>query len=308
MVVLPTREQIKKSNYVSIETKENQGTENLTSGIVGEILTSSSSHPHGIMVRLQDGQIGRVKSIEDTQGNTTESISDKSIGIRTKSKEELSNIAKKAVETRRKNHQEWSQKTEVKNIKVMKGTAAPRFIDLDKKEIPKNENKYNEFKEFYQYDEKLSELPSNENRQTLDGIKRSVLERFATAVCSFGNDYKGGFVYLGIKSDGTIAGLDKDKKFGGFLDYDDSFANNMRNRLGDMLEDKVFITSKLQIGFKNIDDKIICIIQILPSKQPLYVHSSKQKTFYVRGPTPRAEKLDGRDQFRYIKERFPNYG
>ncbi len=285
MAILPTREQIKKGDSVLIVTKENQRTGNLTDGTVNEILTSSEFHPHGIKVRLEDGQVGRVKSI---------------ISTKMKSKEELSNIAKKAVASRKKNHPEWGQKTGDE-------TDIP-FVDLNKKEIPKTEDKYNEFKEFYQYDEKLSGLSPNENKQSIEGIKHSVQERFTTAVCSFGNDSGGGFVYLGIRSDGTVVGLDRDKNFGGFQDYSDSFANNIRDRLGKMLEDKVFITSKLQIGFRNIDDKTICIIQILPSNQPLYVHSSNHKTFYVRGPTPRAEKLDGKDLFRYIKERFPNYG
>jgi uncharacterized repeat protein (TIGR03833 family) len=43
--------------------KKDQGTGKLTSGVVAEILTSSRSHPHGIKVRLQDGQVGRVKKI-----------------------------------------------------------------------------------------------------------------------------------------------------------------------------------------------------------------------------------------------------
>lgn len=57
----PTRDRIKRGDRVSIETKEDQGTGRLTEGTVEEILTSSSSHPHGIKVRLRDGQVGRVK-------------------------------------------------------------------------------------------------------------------------------------------------------------------------------------------------------------------------------------------------------
>ncbi len=71
MAILPTREQIKKGDSVLIVTKENQRTGSLTDGIVGEILTSSYSHPHGIKVRLQDGQVGRVQSIGDAKRNTT---------------------------------------------------------------------------------------------------------------------------------------------------------------------------------------------------------------------------------------------
>jgi uncharacterized repeat protein (TIGR03833 family) len=49
---------------VKIVLKQDQRTGKLTSGIVKDILTNSSHHPHGIKVRLQDGQVGRVKEIE----------------------------------------------------------------------------------------------------------------------------------------------------------------------------------------------------------------------------------------------------
>lgn len=48
---------------VDIVLKQDQRTGKLTRGIVKDILTNSPSHPHGIKVRLQDGQVGRVQSI-----------------------------------------------------------------------------------------------------------------------------------------------------------------------------------------------------------------------------------------------------
>ncbi|OBY79884.1 hypothetical protein BBG47_09025 [Paenibacillus sp. KS1] len=51
---------------VDIVLKQNQRTGKTTRGIVKDILTNSPSHPHGIKVRLQDGQVGRVKSIFHT--------------------------------------------------------------------------------------------------------------------------------------------------------------------------------------------------------------------------------------------------
>ncbi|WP_223067854.1 YwbE family protein [Paenibacillus caui] len=48
---------------VDIVLKQDQRTGKLTRGIVKDILTKSPSHPHGIKVRLQDGQVGRVKVI-----------------------------------------------------------------------------------------------------------------------------------------------------------------------------------------------------------------------------------------------------
>ena len=66
MAALPGRSQLRVGLEVSIETKKNQGTGRLTSGAIKEILTASGSHPHGIKVRLQDGQVGRVKKITNS--------------------------------------------------------------------------------------------------------------------------------------------------------------------------------------------------------------------------------------------------
>jgi len=48
---------------VEIVLKQDQRSGKLTQGVVQNILTSSSFNPHGIKVRLTDGQVGRVKNI-----------------------------------------------------------------------------------------------------------------------------------------------------------------------------------------------------------------------------------------------------
>ena len=48
---------------VDIVLKEDQRTGKLTRGFVKDLLTNSPQHPHGIKVRLQNGQIGRVQNI-----------------------------------------------------------------------------------------------------------------------------------------------------------------------------------------------------------------------------------------------------
>jgi uncharacterized repeat protein (TIGR03833 family) len=58
-----TRSNIKPGVTVLIVLKQDQRTGKLTKGIVKDILTKSPNHPHGIKVRLQDGQVGRVKEI-----------------------------------------------------------------------------------------------------------------------------------------------------------------------------------------------------------------------------------------------------
>lgn len=58
-----TRSNIKPGMTVLIVLKQDQRTGKLTKGIVKDILTKSPNHPHGIKVRLTDGQVGRVKEI-----------------------------------------------------------------------------------------------------------------------------------------------------------------------------------------------------------------------------------------------------
>jgi len=57
------REAVKPGNKVKIVLKADQRTGRLTEGIVSELLTNSLFHPHGIKVRLTDGQVGRVKEV-----------------------------------------------------------------------------------------------------------------------------------------------------------------------------------------------------------------------------------------------------
>ena len=57
------RASIKPGQRVRIVLKEDQPTGKLTEGVVLDILTHSSTHPHGIKVRLESGQVGRVKEI-----------------------------------------------------------------------------------------------------------------------------------------------------------------------------------------------------------------------------------------------------
>lgn len=58
------RSDIQPGIEVSIVLKGDQRTGKLTRGIVKDILTKSATHPHGIKVRLTDGQVGRVQKVE----------------------------------------------------------------------------------------------------------------------------------------------------------------------------------------------------------------------------------------------------
>tara|TARA_B110000503_G_C6964775_1_gene336647 strand:- start:386 stop:580 length:195 start_codon:yes stop_codon:yes gene_type:complete len=59
------RVDIKIGSYVAIVLKKDQRSGDLTEGNVKEILTNSKFHSHGIKVKLDNNQVGRVKEILD---------------------------------------------------------------------------------------------------------------------------------------------------------------------------------------------------------------------------------------------------
>ncbi len=57
------RSRIARGSRVSIVQKADQASGRRTEGIVRDILTSSATHPHGIKVRLESGEVGRVQEV-----------------------------------------------------------------------------------------------------------------------------------------------------------------------------------------------------------------------------------------------------
>lgn len=57
------RKAVRPGLRVAIVLKQDQRTGRVTRGVVKEILTNSSHHPHGIKVRLETGEVGRVKEV-----------------------------------------------------------------------------------------------------------------------------------------------------------------------------------------------------------------------------------------------------
>ena len=57
------RKNINIGDEVEIVQKHHQRTGEITEGFVKRILTNSPNHPHGIKVRLETGEVGRVKEV-----------------------------------------------------------------------------------------------------------------------------------------------------------------------------------------------------------------------------------------------------
>lgn len=65
------RSRIKIGQKVAIVQKQHQRSGTLTEGIIKDILTNAPTHPHGIKVRLETGEVGRVKSIDGENASDT---------------------------------------------------------------------------------------------------------------------------------------------------------------------------------------------------------------------------------------------
>lgn len=57
------RKNIQPGKSVEIVQKHHQRTGELTEGVVKRILTNAPTHPHGIKVQLESGEVGRVKNV-----------------------------------------------------------------------------------------------------------------------------------------------------------------------------------------------------------------------------------------------------
>jgi uncharacterized repeat protein (TIGR03833 family) len=64
------RKNVRPGVEADIILKKDQGSARLTRGIVKDILTKSSFHPHGIKVRLVSGDVGRVQEVFDVSDET----------------------------------------------------------------------------------------------------------------------------------------------------------------------------------------------------------------------------------------------
>ncbi len=285
MLTLPTNSQIKIGMSVLIESKQDQGTGKLTEGIVAEKLTGGESHPYGIMVRLDDGTIGRVKEIIGASSSVSNKDWDES--EYQKYLDEISSYR----------HQTTPQ-FEIEPVQI-----ATKIIL--KSEVPKSEDKFNEFKKTFQIDSKEKEFRLAGNTAAADGrkkeqkkIEHDIKKEISIALSAFGNTM-GGKLFIGVDDDGNVVGLDDDLK-----SYDDSFdkfTREVQKSIDDFTKDSVFANEIIiSIG----EDNSFLQLEVLPFRQnPIYVHDKELEEFYIRG-FGTSKKLTTKHAVNYIKKNF----
>jgi len=282
---VPTNSQIKIGMSVLIELKQDQGTGNLTEGTVAEKLTGGESHPYGIMVRLEDGAIGRVKEIVGESSNETKQ--DWSELEYQKYLDEISNYR----------HQTTPQ-FEIEPIQI-----ATKIIS--KSDVPKSEDKFIEFKKTFQIDSKEKELRLAGKTEAADGRKKDqkknehdIKKEISIALSAFGNTM-GGKLFIGVDDDGNVVGLDDDLKRCG--DSFDKFTREVQKSIDDFTRDSVFANAVIiSIG----EDNSFLQLEARPFREkPIYLHDNDVEEFYIRG-FGMSKKLSTINTVNYIQKNF----
>ena len=286
MTDLPANDEIKIGSKVAIEKKEDQGTGKLTEGIVKTKLTSSKTHPHGIKVELEDGQVGRVKQLLDI-GNKTKISKSETFedGILTE------DYTKEGPGEEYESH-----------IIMSVGGEPPS----NNRPIPKNEDAYTEFKSTFQHDlkeevlrksGKIEDADTRKNAQK--SIRHNIRKEISLTLAAFANN-DGGRLFIGINDDSSILGLDKDlEECGGTVD---KLQLTIMDSLKNFLKDNSFL-SKLKLEFAASDDKRYLIITAPAATQPIIVHDSNDEEMYVRIQN-RSQKFTATEFLKHCKDRF----
>ena len=284
MTELPTKNHIKKGMKVAIELKQDQGTGKLTEGIVKDILTASSVHPHGIKVELEEGFVGRVKKLFTN-------IEDETIFEINESKSKDDVITTSQYERDDPEHDEYE--TEL-DIIINEKLPSHKSSNIDTS-ILKNEDEYNEFKSTYRLDLKRFEQGDGKKTQS-PGVEKEI----AVTISAMANK-KGGILFIGVDDNGEVLGLENDYDLLGNPN-DDKFQNMIWQTIKNFIKEMAYV-SDLDMSLINKESKKICIIKIHPADEPIFVRDNNIDESYVRMGS-RSEKLNTSDFIKYCKTRF----
>jgi len=116
-------------------------------------------------------------------------------------------------------------------------------------------------------------------------------------VAAFANNL-GGSLFIGIRDDGKVLGLDHDFEIlGNRNKFEQEIANALRQ-----IDNQAFVSS-LEILYPKINEKIICVIKVPSSSKPIYVRNGEISEFYVRMHNT-TKKFEGKEIVDYLEQRL----
>ncbi len=167
-------------------------------------------------------------------------------------------------------------------------------VDMDLAEIiASGENHEVEFKTTLRYD-----MRENRVNKVLEGVIMKTIAAFSNG--------EGGMLIMGVTDDMEVIGLDND--YNTLKDGNkDGFEIHLRNLINKTIGTE-FASTKIKISFPVIDDKEICLVEIKPGDQPIFIEAKDKygitrEHFYLRSGNS-SPTLPPSEQARYIRSRF----
>ena len=288
-------ENIKEGLQVEVNPQKDRTRKIRVKGIVKKILTRTPEHTHGILVELDNGEIGRVKIILDFSAGSVEDLSSKTIDTvdASPSPSEIQNTSN------------------LNDESVTQNNAEPKF-DIQKTiENPKEENHFVEFKTSSLWsvrfsDEQIQESTSYELKEYGRNASKFII---AKTIASFLNT-DGGHLIIGVKENKTggnneVIGIDSE-----FFKLQDPCLDGYRRMIVDQIikfffPSEVFhhINDFMEISFKEINGKTVCHIMARPSKIKVFINYEGKGYFFIRIDAS-SRKLQGEDIADYCLRRF----
>ncbi len=117
-------------------------------------------------------------------------------------------------------------------------------------------------------------------------------------IASFLNT-EGGVLLIGVEDNGNIYGIEKDVQLTKNKSHD-----SLELRLRDLIKEQIgeSFSHSIKIRFEKIEEKYICVVNVLKSKEPAFLKETKSvdKQFYIRSGN-RTSALNSEDFYRYLK-------
>lgn len=259
---------------VQIITKENRRDDKEINGIVKEILTNSEYHPHGILVRLISGEVGRVKIIVNENANGFSILPSKNT---------------------------VSESTPVYiNITDIHKLSENEVLEF-KSSVLWSQNHSNE-----------QILPNNSRELKQYGSKASKII-IAKSIAAFLNS-QGGNLVIGVKEnkiDNTNEIIGIEPEFEKLRNADHSI-DGYRRMIQDEIIKPYFpasirnhLSDSINFEFPEIDNKILCWIKIRKSDTKVFIKIENKDHFFKRSDSESIE-LQGEEVVDYITKHF-NY-
>lgn len=267
----PNRNEIEVGQTVEIQIRSKDSKNEFERGKVREILTRNLSHPHGILVRLDSGAEGRVKSIEFSK--------------------EPSLLVSSAIEST--------------------SISSGNFNKLTLKEIlERTEDHSLEFKESLLWSQDLTKDNCDKGSAELKRYGRNTSKVIvAKSIAAFLNA-DGGLLLIGVREDkktgeNIVVGIEEDYKR-----LKDKCADGYRRFIVDSIVEPLFpafvyqrMNSYINLHFINSEQGTVCIIVVKKAESKVFLTIQKESLFYIRVDASNRQ-LKGEAVVDYCMRRF----